>query len=337
MKLGLSLVDLAMGGAQNLMLQLAQGMRARGHEVCYYLYARRDDPLHAAPALLEALDAVAQPLARPADLLACDVIQLDGYHNLRRKLPYLLHLRRCVETFHSQYSLRRSGPLYARARVAVSKEVQRLIPGESTLIYSGIPLPALKPHESPRFDAAILGRIHPVKGHLLFLKACEQLYRRRGSLSALLIGGHPGASDYQQAVDAEVERLRRLGLQIEMAGDVPPAEVYGWLQQARLLLVTSESEGFGRMAIEALACGLPVIANPVGGLLEIVQDGSTGYLARKDDPASFAELASRLLDDPVRRMEMGRRGRRDVEERFSQKAMLDSYEIVYRRIAEGTA
>lgn len=334
MNIGFSLVDLALGGAQTFLVQLAAGLAARGHRLSYYLFTARSDPVHAAPALLAAMDAAATRAAAPRALLACDVLQLDGYHSLRRKLPYLSALPRCVETYHSAYSVRRSGPLYAAHRVAISQAVQAALRPPSQVIYYGVPLPP-HPVEGERpFDVAILGRLHPVKGHLLFLQACERLFQARGRLSALIIGGHPQPGPYQAQVDGEITRLRRAGLHLQFTGDLPAAEVFDWLQQAQVLLVTSQSEGFGRMALEALACATPVVANPVGGLLEIVDPGRTGFLARRDDPASFAGLAGRLLDDPQQRRQLGHQGRTLVEQKFSLAAMLAAYERLYQQIAD---
>jgi len=333
LRIGFSFVDLALGGAQTFLVQLAQGLSERGHNLSYFLYARHDDPSHASPVLLSGLQAIASPVPRPRDLLSCDVIQLDGYHSLHRKTPYLLHLDRCVETFHSAYSVRRSGPVYTRHRVAISRAVQAGLKLPSRLIYYGIDLPPTPSDNQRQFDVAILGRVHPVKGHLLFLQASELLYRRRGHLQILILGGFPKANHYQQQVEAEIYRLRAAGLEIHFTGDVSPDEVPSWLAQVKILLVTSQSEGFGRMALEALACRTPVVANPVGGLLEIIREGETGFLAHRDDPASFAEIAARLLDDPELQQRLGEQGRLDVAERFSLAAMLDAYEGLYSSIA----
>lgn len=336
MKIGFSFSDLALGGAQTWMVQLASGLAERSHAIHYYLPERPGDSLHTAPALLASLDAVAQRAKRPAELLKADVIQLDGYHGLRRKLPYIAHLGRCVETYHSLYSIRRSGPIYARHRVAVSRTVQAALGRPAQVIPCGVWLPA-GPNEEPKeYDLAILGRIHPVKQHLLFLSVCELLLAQRGQLSALIIGGHPEPGPYQRQVEAEIARLKELGLRLHLTGEVPPTAVYGWLEQARVLLVTSENEGFGRMAVEALACGVPVVANPVGGLLEIVQEGRSGSFARWNDPASFAAQANRLLEDEPLRRQFGQQGREAVEERFSLAAMLDAYESLYRQVARST-
>jgi len=151
----------------------------------------------------------------------------------------------------------------------------------------------------------------------------------------LLIGGHPRPGLYQQEIDAEVKRLQEIGVHLHLAGDVPPDDLWRWLSQARVLLVTSHSEGFGRMAIEALACGVPVVANPVGGLLEIVRPGETGFLAERDNAASFVEQTVRLLEDKALRQAMGQRGRTFVEENFSLERMVTDYEVLYRKIVGG--
>jgi glycosyltransferase involved in cell wall biosynthesis len=334
MRIGLALVNLAMGGAQRWMIELAQGLAARGHSIAYYCAARPTPPGQIDLHLQAALDRCAQAQPSPRSLLNSQVIHLDGYHSLRRKLAYLPAWPRCLETYHSGYSVRRSGPLYPPLKVAVSQAVQRLLPGASQVIYQGIGLPPDAPADANRiFDVAILGRLHPVKQHLLFLQVCELLYRQRGRLSALIIGGHPSPGSYQQQVDAEIERLRAGGLQIQVTGEVGAAgDIFAWLRQVRLLLVTSQDEGFGRMTVEALACRTPVIANPVGGLCEIIQPGVNGLLARRDDPASFAALANSLLDDPARCRDLGAAGRQDVARRFSLEAMLDQYEMLYQSL-----
>lgn len=333
MRIGFSFIDLALGGAQTFLVQLAQGLASRGHSVDYFLYSDRSDPSHSAPFLMEALDNVAQPVRSPHSLRLCEIIQLDGYHSLRRKLPYLPAFGRIVETYHSRYSIRRSGPLLARHRVAISVAVQKELKLPSQVIYFGFPFPTEIRPANKEYDVAILGRLHPVKQHMLFLKICELLYHQRGSLSALIIGAHPAASAYQEQVDEEIRRLQAFGLKIYHTHDVPSDQVFHYLSLSRVLLVTSEEEGFGRMAVEALACRVPVVANPVGGLLEIIVDGECGFFARRNDPLSFTSLANRLLEDSQLCAEFGRHGRQRAEEHFSLEKMLDAYEALYRSIA----
>jgi len=323
-----------MGGAQIFLVQLAQGLAERGHTISYWLSASSSDSQRVQQALKADLDNVAQPVQHPWNLWQADVIHLDGYHSLYRKLLYLPRWSRCVETYHSDYSVRRAGPFYPRYRVAVSKAVQGLLPSSSQIIYQGIPIPSTIPVVEKRFDVAIIGRIHPVKNHRLFLAVCEELYRRRGHCSALLIGEHPHPSPYQREIDAEIERLRKMGVKLYLTGFVLPDELWRWIPQVRVLLVTSYSEGFGRMAIEAMACGVPVVANPVGGLLEVVYPGETGLLTESNDVASFTEQTLRLLENDAFRKAIGQRGRAFVKEAFSLERMIAEYESLYYKIKD---
>jgi glycosyltransferase involved in cell wall biosynthesis len=334
MRIGFSLVDLAMGGAQAFFVQLAQGLVARGHTATYRLAARTSDGPHVNPVLKEALDRVARQVGHSWDLWNADVIHLDGYHSLRRKLLYAPRWDRCLETYHSAYSVQRAGPLYPRHRIAVSQGVRDLLPLPAQVIYYGTESPTTVPNPKKLFDVALLGRIHPVKNHHLFLAVCEELYRRQGRCSALLIGGHPHSSPYQREIDGEVKRLRAAGIHLHLAGEVAPQSLSQWLCQVRVLLVTSHSEGFGRMAIEAMACGVPVVGNPVGGLLEIVQPGRTGFLAKKDDIDSFATKTLLLLQDNALRAVMGRWAQDRVRERFSLERMVSHYEAAYRSVIQ---
>jgi L-malate glycosyltransferase len=103
------------------------------------------------------------------------------------------------------------------------------------------------------------------------------------------------------------------------------------LAQAHLLLMTSLSESFCLAALEAMACGLPVLATNVGGLAEVVVDGLTGFLFPVGDLASAIDLAVDLLSDPVRRQTMGEAAA--IRARgFGQKRIVTAYEKLYSRL-----
>lgn len=332
MKIGFSLVNLVLGGAQMFTIQLVSGLVKRGHSADYVLFADPNDSRRVTPTLLEELDQYATRKLKPDQLQSCDVIQLDGYHPIHRKLPYLRSFSKCIETYHSSYSIRRSGPVYTPHRTSVSKYIQQKLKISSRLIYQGVSLPDQIGEENKIFDVAIIGRFHPVKNQLLFLNICENLFKVLGRLRVLIIGFDSNDRHYSNSVQTRIEHLQTLGLKITNTGRRTHEEIYEYLSQTRTLLVTSRDEGFGRMAVEAMACGVPVVANPVGGLLEIIKDGDTGYLAIKDNINSFTHLTVGLLSDPALCKNLGSHGRAYVEQCFSLEKMLNEYEATYLEI-----
>jgi len=98
---------------------------------------------------------------------------------------------------------------------------------------------------------------------------------------------------------------------------------------ADVVVVPSRQEAFGRVALEAMIAGLPVVASDVDGLPEVVEDGVTGILFPSEDGCALAEAIRRLLADPALRLKMGRAGRKRVEERFTIERMCEDLLRVY--------
>lgn len=121
--------------------------------------------------------------------------------------------------------------------------------------------------------------------------------------------------------------VRYWGLQRDVAAIVP---------QAALLLVTSEYESFCLAALEAMACGVPVLATRVGGLPEVVGHGSSGFLLPPDDPAAFAQHAVALLTDPARHAAMAQAAIRQAR-RFATIRVIPQYEALYARLVGAEA
>ncbi len=108
-------------------------------------------------------------------------------------------------------------------------------------------------------------------------------------------------------------------------------DVPSLLAQSDLLLVTSETESFCLAALEAMACGVPVLAPRVGGLPEVVLEGETGILFEADDYAYAAEAAAQLLSDPDRLQAMRKAATRHASG-FSHQEGVDRYEALYRQL-----
>ncbi|HUO52166.1 MAG TPA: N-acetyl-alpha-D-glucosaminyl L-malate synthase BshA, partial [Gemmatimonadaceae bacterium] len=104
------------------------------------------------------------------------------------------------------------------------------------------------------------------------------------------------------------------------------------LASADLFLLPSASESFGLSALEALACGVPVVASAVGGLPEVVRDGETGFLRPVGDVDAMAEAAIGVLRDPQRWRRMSAAAAADARARFSQDDIVARYERFYESV-----
>jgi glycosyltransferase involved in cell wall biosynthesis len=158
-----------------------------------------------------------------------------------------------------------------------------------------------------------VSRLDPCNGIETLLKAVARL-RPALPVHVLIVGGcRPGSRD-----EAESRRLRGLVSHLELTDSVrflgsrSPAQVALVQAAADLAIVPSLHEPFGMTAIEAMACGRPVIASRVGGLAHIVVPGETGWLVTPGRDDELADACAMLLQDPDRRQRMGLRARRRV-------------------------
>jgi N-acetyl-alpha-D-glucosaminyl L-malate synthase BshA len=127
-------------------------------------------------------------------------------------------------------------------------------------------------------------------------------------------------------------QARELGVRdrVDLIGTV--ATIEDVLAHVDLLLLPSEIESFGLVALEALSCEVPVIASAVGGLPEVVRDGENGFLRPVGDVDGMAEAALALLRDEDRRRAFGVAGRRWAETQFSQLDVVARYRAIYDRV-----
>ena len=113
-------------------------------------------------------------------------------------------------------------------------------------------------------------------------------------------------------------------------GAVPRADVPAWVRSADVVLAVPWYEPFGITPLEAMACGRPVVATAVGGLVDTVADGVTGDLVPPRDPARLGEALAALLDDDDRRAAYGAAGVRRVRARYRWARVVADTEAVYR-------
>ena len=179
-----------------------------------------------------------------------------------------------------------------------------------------------------------VGRMQKLKSPETTLKACSYLLSReptlRDRLKIVVCGGESGA---QGVTKADLEQLARdLGV-FENFIYVPPTsrqQLANLYRACDVITVPSYSESFGLVALEAQACGTPVIATQVGGLTTAVTSGVTGLLVDSHAPADWGEAIGQLLKNPLTRDEMGKKGRRHAES-FSWGATVDGLIASYQK------
>jgi L-malate glycosyltransferase len=98
------------------------------------------------------------------------------------------------------------------------------------------------------------------------------------------------------------------------------------------MLLPSETESFGLVALEAMACEVPVIASNVGGIPEVVRNGRDGFLVEPGDIATMATLAAEVLSDSEKQAAMGAAARQQAHENFCSDSIIARYERFYDRI-----
>ncbi|WP_084715307.1 D-inositol-3-phosphate glycosyltransferase [Streptacidiphilus rugosus] len=161
-------------------------------------------------------------------------------------------------------------------------------------------------------DAVVLlfaGRIQPLKAPDVLVRAVAHLLDEapelRERLVVPIVGGPSGSGM------ARPESLHKLAAQLGVCDVIrfqPPvgqAELADWYRAATALVMPSYSESFGLVALEAQACGTPVVAAAVGGLPVAVRDGETGFLVQGHDPRAWARVLRRFVDNPELGARMG--------------------------------
>jgi D-inositol-3-phosphate glycosyltransferase len=186
-----------------------------------------------------------------------------------------------------------------------------------------------------------VGRIEPLKGVDTLIQALALLRGRqtcrREYASLAIIGGEPDATP--EAMDAEMRRLRSLCAELGMQDVVLFLGKRGqdtlpyYYSAAEVVVVPSRYESFGMVALEAMACGIPVVASQVGGLAFLVQDGVTGYTIPDGDPQTLSERLSRLLNDEQLRQSLGRNAA-EYAQNYAWDKIASQLAGVYEKLAK---
>jgi glycosyltransferase involved in cell wall biosynthesis len=180
----------------------------------------------------------------------------------------------------------------------------------------------------------VLGRIDPVKNQAWLIAQAAELAQRHPQILWVFVG----ACTHREYGDALGERIASEGLggSVLMVGNLPPGDprLIGLLQEARAVVLPSESETFGIVILEAWAAGTPVISSRTSGALALVEDGVNGRLFELAEPATFHAAIDQLLAEPVRGAAWGAAGRAKVAADYDTGILADRMKRLYEQLIE---
>jgi sugar transferase (PEP-CTERM/EpsH1 system associated) len=179
----------------------------------------------------------------------------------------------------------------------------------------------------PNGPAVLVARLVPEKDLPTLLRAVALLVQREPAFRLQVAGNGPCLEETRQAI-------QQLGLtnHVQLLGerrDVPEI-----LRQASLFVLPSRTEGISLTLLEAMACGLPIVATRVGGNAEVVEHGRTGWLVPAGDAEQMAEAITRVWRNPDESRRFGQAGRQRVERHFDVQRMVRNYEHLYREVLD---
>jgi D-inositol-3-phosphate glycosyltransferase len=202
------------------------------------------------------------------------------------------------------------------------QQLFRVSPQKVAVIPLGVDLERFEPRDRAQARAELglpldghivlaVGRIEPLKGFDILVRAVAEMTERERT-QLILVGGDERANAERQrllAVAAEAGVADR----VQLVGAVPHERLALYYCAADVLAVPSFYESFGLVAVEAMACGVPVVASRVGGLTSTVADGRTGYLIPWRCPGPFAEKLDLLLENKALRDALGANAHRAMQ------------------------
>jgi glycosyltransferase involved in cell wall biosynthesis len=251
-------------------------------------------------------------------------------------IPYITHVRFPVEPVGARWTLR--GLPKPAAFIFNSHAMKdALWPNLSTLashsrpyvVHNAVDLESFIPTpwpEGPVLRIGMVANFAPFKRHEDFLSMAAEMIKARQDLEFWIVGEDTQGCGRR----AVLEQLTRdLGIESYVHFLGHRSDIPDIIRQLHLLVVPSQFEPFGRVVIEAMACGRPVIGSRDGGIPEIIDNGQTGYLVEVGDCTAFARAALVLLSDRSKWEGMSRQAVTVVRERFSNATHVDNITSIY--------
>jgi len=173
-----------------------------------------------------------------------------------------------------------------------------------------------------------IGRLSEEKGILNLIEAIPLVLKERADTHFMICGEGSLASKVEKIV-------KGLEADVKLMGWIPHEDVPQYLNKLKLLVLPSFTEGLPNIVLEAMACGTPVLATPVGAVPDIIKDGVTGFLLRSNDPEHIADRIVELLDKPKLLEKVSTNAYNYVRENFSYEKVLETWRRFISKLKVG--
>jgi len=167
-----------------------------------------------------------------------------------------------------------------------------------------------------------IGRLSEEKGILNFVKAISEIIKKRDDLKILIGGDGQSRDKIEKYLDGN-----NLNDKVKLVGWIPHDKLPDYLNELKLVVLPSYTEGLPNLMLEAMACGTPVLATPVGAIPDIITDGETGFIMGANSPACIAENVTRALEHPDLETIVGNTKAR-VGREFTYAAVVERYRTI---------
>ncbi len=269
------------------------------------------------------------------------VFLLGAYASHNLSVPHVWHIREFgLKDYNQKFDFGRKNLEKwinrASAVIAISKSIQKEIlhniQAPIHQIYNGVfrevDLENLPPKTAGKFVFCLVGALYEKKGQLSAIKRFYTFAKGKKNIELWLVG--KGDEEYENRLRKSVEYVE-LQDQIKFLGyQSNPLEI---ISQADVGLMCSENEAMGRVTVEYMACGLPVIGKNSGGTAELIENGVNGFLY--STKSEFKEAMEKLYSDDKLRVALGEKGKKMAIEKFEEKRYAENvYEVMKSVVIE---
>lgn len=277
-------------------------------------------------------------LSMPVLKMGCPVM-VTAHFCMKEAVPIFYHPIKDVNALYKNIFL----PFYIRATKNILKacnkvtvvsdshrqEYEKHYQVKADVIHNAVDAELFKEMELEKENAILfVGALHAGKGLLDLIHVADRLRKSHPNLKIYVIGEGPLKGYLQK----EIKRKKLINVRIIRT--IPHKELPYYYNVSKIFVQPSYYEGLPNTILEAMACGLPVIATKVGGIPEQITEGVTGYMVPPGDTRGFYERISELLEDGEKRIKFGRKGREKIIERFTWPLVAKRVVNIYQELLD---